>query len=381
MTLPIQQKGPQVLAVLWIESLLAATVISLRYWTRSKIGGQVGWDDWLLVLTWVLMFAFSIICTISAQHGLGIHMADITPLTEFSIGMKAFLMGQSVISIAMGTSKCAVAVFLIRILNKTWHYVLLWFWMITMMGVSILLCVSVFAQVTPVEALWNPAVKGTYHLNLTVIATVVCVWSAAMDFFLAIFPWMVLWQLNMRKKEKITICVSLSLGVIAGVCGIVRTTTLNALSNSSDYLYACSDSVCWTFSELTLTIICVTMPALRPLWKRVTGQSSSGYGNYYKHSQSKGGFASASRTEHGAINLDYMPGASKKATDPTYTSQVGKASVHTDADSDRSILGNGKGSHEGIQRVQEVNVTYDDVSDTSVSREYVQHTAYQTHAR
>ena len=70
------------------------------------------------------MFAFSIICTISAQHGLGIHMADITPLTEFSIGMKAFLMGQSVISIAMGTSKCAVAVFLIRILNKTWYDIL-----------------------------------------------------------------------------------------------------------------------------------------------------------------------------------------------------------------------------------------------------------------
>lgn len=263
-----------------------------------------------------------------------------------------------------------------------------------MMAISILLAVSVFAQVTPVEALWNPAVKGEYHMNLTVIATVTCVWSAAMDFFLALFPWMVLWQLNMRKKEKITICVSLSLGVIAGICGIVRTTTLNALSNSADYLCkfrfadkllqrilivdldACSDSVCWTFSELTLTIVCVTLPALRPLWKRVTGQSSSGYGNYHKQSQSKSGFAS--RSENGAINLDYMPGASKKPMDPTYTSQVGKASLHTDADSDRSILGNGKGSNEAIQRVQEVTVTYDDVSDTSIN---VQQNAYSAHAR
>ncbi|KAF4541029.1 hypothetical protein BFW01_g3299 [Lasiodiplodia theobromae] len=376
MTLPIQQKGPQILAVLWLETFLAATVISLRYWTRSKIGGQVGWDDWLLVLTWLLMFAFSIICTIATQHGLGIHMADIQPITEFSIGMKAFLIGQSTIATAMGTSKAAVAVFLIRILNKTWHYIILWFWIISMMGISILLAVSVFAQVTPVEALWNPAVKGTYHMNLTVIATVTCVWSAAMDFFLALFPWMVLWQLNMRKKEKITICISLSLGVIAGICGVVRITTLNALSNSADYLYACSDSVCWTFSELTLTIVCVTLPALRPLWKRVTGQSSSGYGNYHKQSQSKSGFAS--RSENGAINLDYMPGAAKKPMDPTYTSQAGKASLHTDADSDRSILGNGKGSNEAIQRVQEVTVTYDDVSDTSIN---VQHNAYSAHAR
>lgn len=48
-------------------------------------------------------------------------MADIQPITEFSIGMKAFLIGQSTIATAMGTSKAAVAVFLIRILNKTWY--------------------------------------------------------------------------------------------------------------------------------------------------------------------------------------------------------------------------------------------------------------------
>lgn len=43
------------MAVLWLETILALTVISLRYWTRSKIGGQVGWDDWLLVATWVCL--------------------------------------------------------------------------------------------------------------------------------------------------------------------------------------------------------------------------------------------------------------------------------------------------------------------------------------
>ncbi|KAF4301656.1 hypothetical protein GTA08_BOTSDO09042 [Botryosphaeria dothidea] len=378
MPLAIQQKGPQLMAVLWLETILALTVISLRYWTRSKIGGQVGWDDWLLVATWFLMLAFAIICTVAAQHGLGIHMKDILPASEWSVGMRTFLIGQSVISMAMGTSKCAVAVFLIRILNKTWHYIVLWFWIITMMAVSILLSVCVFAQMDPVEALWDPSVKGTPTMKLSVIATLTCVWSAAMDFFLAIFPWLVLWQLNMRKKEKITICISLSLGVIAGVCGIVRTTTLDALNDSTDYLYACSDSVCWTFSELTLTIVCVTLPALRPLWKRVTGQSSSGYGNYYKHSQSKGGFPS--RAEQGAINLDYMPGAAKKASDPMYTTQAGKASVHSDGNSDRSILGDQKGNPESIQRVQEVTVTYDTVSESSVNNEFG-HTGYSAHAR
>ena len=31
---------------------------------------------------------------------------------------------------------------------------------------------------------------------------------------LAIFPWTALWKMNMKQKEKITICASLSLGVL-----------------------------------------------------------------------------------------------------------------------------------------------------------------------
>lgn len=57
-----------------------------------------------------------------------------------------------------------------------------------------------------------------------------------MDFFLAIFPWFVLWDLNMKRREKITVCVSLSLGIFAGICGVIRTTGLGVLANSADYL-------------------------------------------------------------------------------------------------------------------------------------------------
>lgn len=64
-----------------------------------------------------------------------------------------------------------------------------------------------------------------------------------MDFFLAAFPWVVLWRLNMPKKEKITICVSLSLGVVAGICGVVRTSGLEVLSQTADYL--CKSESIW----------------------------------------------------------------------------------------------------------------------------------------
>lgn len=46
------------------------------------------------------------------------------------------------------------------------------------------------------------------------LSNVYLAWSAVLDFVLALFPWVALWNLNMKKKEKYTICLSLSLGIL-----------------------------------------------------------------------------------------------------------------------------------------------------------------------
>ncbi|KAL1591368.1 hypothetical protein SLS60_012067 [Paraconiothyrium brasiliense] len=40
-------------------------------------------------------------------------------------------------------------------------------------------------------------------------------YTAAVDFALAIFPWFILWQLNMKRKERLTIAFGLSLGIFS----------------------------------------------------------------------------------------------------------------------------------------------------------------------
>lgn len=39
-------------------------------------------------------------------------------------------------------------------------------------------------------------------------------WFVAADFSFAILPWFVVWDLNMKRKEKITVAVGLSLGIL-----------------------------------------------------------------------------------------------------------------------------------------------------------------------
>ncbi|KAI9694028.1 MAG: hypothetical protein M1822_003299 [Bathelium mastoideum] len=188
-----------------------------------------------------------------------------------------------------------------------------------------------------------------------------CSWSAAMDFFLALFPWYILRNLNMKRKERIVICSSLSLGIFAGICGVIRTTGLNALSKTSDYLYETSPSVIWTSSELTLTIICVSVPALRPFWKRIVSSGFSSSGGYQKHADSTG--KTSVNIGLGDINV-----TNKKVTGYNVKATHGTANVD-DNGSDTSILEHGNAHMGGIHRKHDIELVYEEDASTSVSRQ------------
>jgi hypothetical protein len=54
----------------------------------------------------------------------------------------------------------------------------------------------------------------------------VAAWFVAMDFAFAILPWFVVWDLNMKHKEKITVACGLSLGIMYAAPILVITNCL-----------------------------------------------------------------------------------------------------------------------------------------------------------
>ncbi|KAK2608331.1 hypothetical protein N8I77_006949 [Diaporthe amygdali] len=209
-----------------------------------------------------------------------------------------------------------------------------------------------------------------------------------MDFFLAIFPWFVLWELNMKRREKITVCLSLSLGVFAGVCGVIRTTGLGVLANSADYLYATADSVMYTSSELMVTVICISVPTLRPLWQKALKMQSSAYqygtGDHFDGSRYGRGTSKKQTlrsfddgpdgTSFGMENLGTTNGVKGKGTMNVTTNVTAFSSAplgakntdhSSDNDSDKEILGDDQQYQaygDGIRRTRQITITYGSAS-------------------
>jgi hypothetical protein len=55
---------------------------------------------------------------------------------------------------------------------------------------------------------------GSNNVHVDFLLTRDVVWSATMDVCLAVLPWKILWNLQMRTAEKIGVCVAMSLGIL-----------------------------------------------------------------------------------------------------------------------------------------------------------------------
>ena len=79
-------------------------------------------------------------------------------------------------------------------------------------------------QCRPVAKLYNPFLKGTCfdHKIVRNYGFFNAAFCATVDFALALAPWKVLWGLQLKTREKIGVGVAMSMGLLAGVCAIIK---------------------------------------------------------------------------------------------------------------------------------------------------------------
>lgn len=101
-------------------------------------------------------------------------------------------------------------------LTEGWVKIVTWVIIVSMniaMGLSALFP---WVNCTPVQKAWDSSLPGTcwepevlVHYNLFS-----GVYSAVMDFALALLPWQFIWGLQMKKKEKVGVGVAMSMGIL-----------------------------------------------------------------------------------------------------------------------------------------------------------------------
>ncbi|KAJ6113368.1 hypothetical protein N7523_006685 [Penicillium sp. IBT 18751x] len=346
-SLDAQNQGPTILAVCWILVLIPALMVGLRIWCKMMLSRGLGWDDLVICLALSMLFVYTALITKAVQMGvIGRHVFAIENEEIVPPALKLVYISFVIIIIGCVLSKTSFAITLLRIVTRTWMKVLLWAIIITMNAIMWLCAICYLAQCRPASALWNTKLMATAKCWPTsvfeTIALTAGAYSGCMDFILALFPWVLLWKLQMKKREKFGIAVAMSMGVFAAVTAFIKTSKLVNVSQVEDFTWFCSTIIIWASAETGLTIFAASIPSLRILFVRMRSS------NYNRSNPASSENYQLSDKRHGP-----KPSSQR---DPYYY-YGGDAVTLSDGRDDssvKSILG-----RPGITTTQEVLVTYE----------------------
>jgi len=327
---PKETHGPLMSVVTWSLLSVAAAFLFPRLYIRWR-QGKLWLDDCTLVVAWILLLVQVSINQVSINVGYGGHTLDLD-LRNLDKMMYIGAAELTIYTIAIALSKISFGLTLLR-LTDGWVRLYVYFAISTLAIFAIPATIIPWVQCKPLAKTFVDFIPGECinKQPSVVYGRFQAVWSALMDFSLAVLPWKILWKLQMRTAEKIGACVAMSLGILAGVTSIVRSTYIAKLT-TQDVSYESYNAIIWAVAECSMAIVATSIPVLRVVLKHAVNSALEGYtGSSRTKSRTKSRSYPSKATSSG--NPMSTRQSSKKTPDITVSGECG--------DSVKEVFGRG----------------------------------------
>ncbi|KAF2734537.1 hypothetical protein EJ04DRAFT_576797 [Polyplosphaeria fusca] len=256
--------APKLVASMWSITVIALVFFISRIYLKRRYGKKITTDDYLLGLSWIFTLLYTVSIYIATQYGLGHHLRDVSE-DNLPKALMYMTIGEFLGLLGLQASKTSFAMTLLRLAVQQWQKWMLWFVIISLNLVLGLNTILIFSWCQPVQKLWNFSSPGTcWDAQLVIrIAVAAGSYSGIMDLLLAVFPVVLLWNLRIERREKVGVCVAMSLGVVAGVAAFVKTSYLPLLGEMTDLTYSMIPLLVWAAAEGAVTIVATSVPYIR----------------------------------------------------------------------------------------------------------------------
>ncbi|KAF2656270.1 hypothetical protein K491DRAFT_597197 [Lophiostoma macrostomum CBS 122681] len=252
---------------LWFLFGGATLLLALRVWVKVTRRHGLWWDDAILIASWFVLMANDSLITYEYAHGyvpLKGKKWDDKMHILINISSCGTLIGQA-------WSKTAFGVTLLKLTNR-WGQWIIWFCITTMNAYMVAKCIFQWGKLCDEKSydVW-------YRLDFCVDKQWLAdfkeggqVYNVIMDFVFALFPWILTWKLDIRKSEKIALCITMSLGMVIAIVTAIRISWKDEGNKRDPYYYWRNGmSNIWYSSEVAGTIMVQCIPVLRPFLKEV----------------------------------------------------------------------------------------------------------------
>ncbi|RYO88452.1 hypothetical protein DL762_003746 [Monosporascus cannonballus] len=256
--------GVSLLYVTVVMLVLSWVVFTARTGIRMWIKA-FGVDDWLMGAGLILYSITAALVIVCCFYGAGQHSNALTKPAIMQ-GTKLFFIAEFFYASSTVPIKCSICATLLRIADARRRFVwTLWGLMVLVAVAAVIFIVTIANICHPISTLWGEA-TGTCNPSLN--SSVGFFFSAiaiATDWTLAILPAALLWNVQMKRRVKLSVALILALAAFASCATIIRLRYLTLYDDQAEFMFGIGAIGLWSVIEEGIGIIAGSMPALGPL--------------------------------------------------------------------------------------------------------------------
>ncbi|KAI0156246.1 hypothetical protein BJ166DRAFT_532396 [Pestalotiopsis sp. NC0098] len=288
--------------------------VAARLASRLRYTGRLWPDDWVMIFTAVVFLGLAAILIVSARLGLGVHFWNMKIENAIPL-MQIFFASQVMYIVVTFAGKLAILLLYQRIFDigskKIFGRVIKVCIVLQCLDSLTYLCLIVL-ECIPISAVWDKSITNPKCLDLHAISVAGAISSMATDVILMLLPMPVLWTLQVSRMKRIGLVFIFAVASLGIVASAVRFSYLIKLNGDTDETWNNVDVTVWSLIEILCTVVCGSIPAMRPLLSRAVPsvnlsvswqRRSKGSNQYVKASNPSTGTSQSSQSR----NRSYEP--------------------------------------------------------------------------
>ncbi|KAL4783632.1 hypothetical protein BJX76DRAFT_357780 [Aspergillus varians] len=266
--------GPGVVGVSIFFCCVATILIALRIYTYAVlVRNKGGWALVWAVVAWGLGLASTVLYCLAAKYGLGNHQSIVATAPHIDTALLFEWIAANTIYFSIAFAKISILMFILQVqgnANRFGKWLLIV--VVTVNFICYIITVPInFVQCSPTRKLWQQTIPGNCDGvdRAFYWATFTGAWGTMADFLLACYPGVMIWNLKLRLRLKLTISILMGLGLVTGVCSLIKTIEFGRLRAVKDATYAIAPLMIYGMTEMWVVLIASSGAPLWPLARHV----------------------------------------------------------------------------------------------------------------
>ncbi|KAN0072015.1 hypothetical protein V8E54_009744, partial [Elaphomyces granulatus] len=267
--------GNKLVTISIVFIILNCVFVILRFYARSITKNAYGWDDYLIIASFISNISLCAVSITLVYHGgVGYHTSDVLENDPelVTFWAKEILAMELIYFPSVALPKLSALCFCLRVFVFRKARIFTWI----VIGVIILnwvaFSISAILQCRPVAYWWDKTIQGGVCFNVPVFLRVTCVPNIATDVMMLALPITSLMQLRLPLFKKIALCFIFLTGGVGMLASIYRFLLFLSTDNFQDPTWITVPLEGWSVVECGMYLAAACLPLLRPVLGQVIPQ-------------------------------------------------------------------------------------------------------------